>query len=76
MKADTNLGGLDIIKGAWFDDQVVYLRGKIGETTNFPQRAKSYNTNHFGMLNDMLMIILKFFVCRRFIATSVNIFKK
>jgi hypothetical protein len=70
MKADPYLGQKDIIKNAWFDGHVVYLCGKIGETTNFEQRAQSYDYQRKGMLNDILMIVLKFFVRRRCIGKS------
>lgn len=60
MKADEDLKELGTVGNAWFDEQLVYFRGKIGETSNFQKRASQYNHQRKCMLNDKLKIILKF----------------
>jgi hypothetical protein len=65
MKDDRILKGLDIIQNAWLDEekQVVYICGKIGETQNFQQRVSHYKYDKKGISSNILMIILKFFLC-------------
>ncbi|CAF1115358.1 unnamed protein product [Adineta steineri] len=46
MKADPELRNLQVLKTASFDGMgSVHLRGKIGETKNFQQRVRKYNSN-------------------------------
>jgi hypothetical protein len=65
MKDDPILKELDIIQNAWLDEekQVVYICSKIGETQNFQQRVRSYKHTKKGISSNILMIILKFFLC-------------
>ncbi len=42
MKDDPTLSGLNIIKQAWFEDQVVHIQGKIGETLDLKKRLYQY----------------------------------
>jgi hypothetical protein len=54
MKDDPTLGGLNIIKEAWFEDQFVHLQGKIGETSDLKGRLYNYkhSSSNSGKFND------------------------
>jgi hypothetical protein len=78
MKDDPRLSRLPIVENAWHDEQkqLVYLCGKIGETAKWQQRVKNYKCNANGMLSDVLLIILKFFVSRRSTEGSIQFFQR
>jgi hypothetical protein len=62
MKNDPTLEQLEIIKKAWFNEQVVCLREKIGDATGSRQCISDYKyyPSHRGTVNDRLLIILNF----------------
>jgi hypothetical protein len=64
IKDDPRLSRLPIVENAWHDEQkqLVYLCGKIDEIAKLQQRVKNYKRSGSGMLSDLLLIILKFFV--------------
>jgi hypothetical protein len=75
MKVDSKLEDLDIIKNAWIDGDFVYICGKIGESTDFEDRARSCIFQHTGILSGIIKIILELFICFRSIGKSTRIFE-
>lgn len=58
LMANTKLVGLQIVKKALLDGQVVHFRGKIGESTRCRRRATSYrqSCSHTGFLIDTSIV--------------------